>query len=626
MITKPFNKINNSEHNPMRKSGCPTGRSLAFEPRRGGSLNGRDVGTCRRGVAATAHRSHVATGMYLAPIYTYIFNCLYELRNSNVPNNAIYMAAQKSAASIPNSKRNRDLDCSVNVQPVECCSGGKLGPDATDTERCAPIEIPPHDPDFGPAHVECLDMTRTGTTRDRGCSGPDQVAKPMSAVTAWMDLSLVYGSSDEQAKPLRELKGGRMRTATREGEEWPPQEENVTQSCPAAKSKNEPCYKFGDVRSNQNPQLTVLQIVMLREHNRIAGRLGQINKHWDDEKLYQEARLINIAQYQYICYHEYLPLILGKEYMIEEKMLFPDAERCVDDYDSSVDPAVYDEHANGGAFRNFHSAIIGHLQLLSEERSVTGIARLSDWMNRPLIQEANDTVNFDHLLRGMTTQHEQNVDQYVDMEIFKFLFKGNKDIGIDLHAIDIQRSRDHGIASYCDARKAFGLPVPKTFDDLSKLCGISQRCGFSFSIPTPFSDYYSTNVKKLKTLYKNVKDIELIVGGGLEPIVPDTRSGITFLYIMTRMFKTSRYSDRHFFQNCEDNRFTTEQLQSIQQMSMAKLFCDNSEVEYMQPLAFEGVCDENPLTACHKFEGVDLTLWRDGKAKSSKHSNHKSCY
>ncbi|GBP47659.1 Peroxidase [Eumeta japonica] len=500
------------------------------------------------------------------------------------------------------------LQISVNVQPVECCSDGKLGPDATNTERCAPIEIPPHDPDFGPAHVECLDLTRTGTTRDRGCSGPDQVAKPVSVVTAWMDLSVVYSSSDKQAKKVREFKGGRLRTTTREEQEWPPQQENVTQSCPGAKSKNEPCYVCGDIRCNQNPQLTSLHIVMLREHNRIAKHLEEINSHWGDEKLFQEARRINIAQYQHFSYSEYLPITIGKEYMIEEKMLFPDAERCVDDYDSSVDPAVFDEHANGGAFRNFHSAIIGHLQLLNEERSETGNARLSDWFNRPLIQEANDTVNFDHLVRGMTTQHEQLVDQYVTREIFEFLFREDNEVGSDLRATDIQRSRDHGIPFYVDVRKHLKLKVPKTFKDLTKICGISQK-----------------NVEKLKTLYENVNDIDLIVGGGLEPLVHGTLSGETFLHILIKEFQTIRRADRFFYQNCEDNRFTPEQLQSIQQTSMAKVFCDNSEIEYMQPRAFEAVSDDNPLTACHKLEGVDLTLWRDDKAKSSKHSGHKSC-
>lgn len=40
---------------------------------------------------------------------------------------------------------------------------------------------------------------------------------------------------------------------------------------------NEICYRTGDVRTNQNPGLTILQIILMREHNRIADVLQQIN-------------------------------------------------------------------------------------------------------------------------------------------------------------------------------------------------------------------------------------------------------------------------------------------------------------------------------------------------------------
>lgn len=68
----------------------------------------------------------------------------------------------------------------------------------------------------------------------------------------------------------------------------------------------------GDVRTNQNPGLAILQIILLREHNRIADVLQHLNPHWDDELTFQEARRINIAQYQHISYYEWLPIFLGK--------------------------------------------------------------------------------------------------------------------------------------------------------------------------------------------------------------------------------------------------------------------------------------------------------------------------
>jgi len=48
----------------------------------------------------------------------------------------------------------------------------------------------------------------------------------------------------------------------------------------------------GDNRANENMALAVLHTVLLREHNRIASELGNINPLWDDEKIYQVQLLI----------------------------------------------------------------------------------------------------------------------------------------------------------------------------------------------------------------------------------------------------------------------------------------------------------------------------------------------
>nr|CAD7575756.1 unnamed protein product [Timema californicum] len=104
-----------------------------------------------------------------------------------------------------------------------------------------------------------------------------------------------------------------------------------------------------------------------------------------------------------------------------------------------------------------------HYSLVTEHRSSYSSLRLSDHFNRPEIIEEGE--NFDHLIRGMTTQSQECTDQYFTSEITRYLFRNGKETGQDLRAIDIQRGRDHGLASYNDYRHYCGLHRADKFSD-----------------------------------------------------------------------------------------------------------------------------------------------------------------
>ena len=57
--------------------------------------------------------------------------------------------------------------------------------------------------------------------------------------------------------------------------------------------------------------LMAMHTIWVREHNRIALALHVLNQEWDDERLYQEARKIVIAQLQHITYNEWLPALFN---------------------------------------------------------------------------------------------------------------------------------------------------------------------------------------------------------------------------------------------------------------------------------------------------------------------------
>ena len=62
---------------------------------------------------------------------------------------------------------------------------------------------------------------------------------------------------------------------------------------------------------NEQPQLTVIHTIWMREHNRIAKILRELNPTWSLETVFQEARRIVIAELQHITYKEFLPTLLG---------------------------------------------------------------------------------------------------------------------------------------------------------------------------------------------------------------------------------------------------------------------------------------------------------------------------
>ena len=59
------------------------------------------------------------------------------------------------------------------------------------------------------------------------------------------------------------------------------------------------------------PLLTVMHTLLVREHNRVAARLAQLNPSWNDEIVYQESRRIVVAEMQHITFTEWLPNILS---------------------------------------------------------------------------------------------------------------------------------------------------------------------------------------------------------------------------------------------------------------------------------------------------------------------------
>ncbi|XP_032681178.1 peroxidase-like [Odontomachus brunneus] len=512
--------------------------------------------------------------------------------NLNIDDRTWSLVAMQYGQVITHDMGLNDGVTQSTVQKMRCCtSDGQISPDMTTRPRCYPILVTEKDPVYSSSSIRCLNFVRSMTDFDRGCSSPHTPAQQLNTVTHYLDLSLVYGSSDQVATSLRAGFGGRLNVELKNTREFPPQVSNKSTICETM-YEHEPCYATGDTRSNQNPQLAILHIVLLREHNRVADYLANLNPHWTDETIFQETRRIVIAEHQNIVYYEWTPIFLGREQVYRDKIIY-NTNGYVNDYDETVNGNVLNAHSTA-AIRYFHSLVAGNLNLITEDRHVSSFysLRLSDHFNKPAIIEKGN--NLDDLIRGFATQPQRDADIYFDQEITQYLFRRGRTLGSDLRAIDIQRDRDHGLASYNDFREYCGLPRAEDFMD--------------------FADYISfADIQKLSILYASPDDVELTVAGSLERHITGTLAGPTFLCIMTRQFQQTRIGDRYWFEtNDPEIAFTLEQLYEIRKSSISRLLCDNGHhIQHMQRAGFQQPTKMNPILSCNELPQMDLSYWKD---------------
>lgn len=132
----------------------------------------------------------------------------------------------------------------------------------------------------------------------------------INQATHFLDGSHIYGTTKAKSDRLRSFSKGMLAVTEVNNSTVLQISKNPTADCQQRKF-NAPCYISGDKRVNTDPHITALYTIWLREHNRIAYALSEMNPEWDDEMVFQEARRIVIAEIQHITYNEWIPVVLG---------------------------------------------------------------------------------------------------------------------------------------------------------------------------------------------------------------------------------------------------------------------------------------------------------------------------
>ncbi|MGB1249932.1 MAG: peroxidase family protein [Candidatus Promineifilaceae bacterium] len=378
--------------------------------------------------------------------------------------------------------------------------------EAIEPHESFPITVPADDPLFNPPGFISLNRsiydTNTGTTSPR---------EQINQITAFIDASQVYGSSIGRAKWKREVlpdDTARANLRTSANNLLPYEPEG---NCPS--NSNNPCFGAGDIRAAEQPGLSALHTLFMREHNRLVTMLRAEHPYWTEDELYETVRLLLGAELQQITYEEWLPLLLGL-----------DALDTYTIYDNRVNPNIANEFSTA-CFRFGHTMLSSTLLRLDADGSSIGDVPLRDgFFNTSYI--LNDGI--DPILRGLMTQQAQALDTQLVDDVRNFLFGPPGAGGFDLAALNIQRGRDHGLASYNDVRAALGLGRINSFADIT-------------------SD--PTLQNKLLQAYNSVDEIDLWIGGLAENAVNGGLLGETCSAVLVDQFKRLRDGDRFWHEN-----------------------------------------------------------------------------
>ena len=203
-------------------------------------------------------------------------------------------------------------------------------------------------------------------------------------------------------KDLRSLREGKLRVSYINRKTFLPQDINSTNACFIPEDDQRKCFIGGDIRVNENSQLTVMQTVWMREHNRVADRLAKLNPKWNDETLYQESRRIVGAQLQHIIYKEFLPILLGWDFR-RKYSLFLTNNGYSNSYSSDVNAGISNEFATA-AYR-LHSLVEGKLKLLNDRNKLIRSLELrTQFFNPEILYEKR---SLESMINGLTGQPTQ---------------------------------------------------------------------------------------------------------------------------------------------------------------------------------------------------------------------------
>jgi prostaglandin-endoperoxide synthase 2 len=311
-----------------------------------------------------------------------------------------------------------------------------------------------------------------------------------------IDLSSLYGRTEEQTDVLRSRSGGTLKSQTINGEEFPPYLYGADGK-PRAEFRgadgllvlDEPLgvkpdspgratlFAVGGDRVNASIQVCTINTLLLREHNRLAAMLARAHRDWDDERLFQTARNILIVMFIRIVVHEYINHISSAPFRL------------------AVDPSItWDAKWNRPNWMTIEFTLLYRWHSLVPEQM--------QWNGQPIGTEQmllNNKLLIDGGLANALVQLSTTNAAHMRLgNIAWFLADAEKN--------GIEQGRINRVQGYNAYRRAMKLDPAKSFADIVG----SSKDPTEQARRTALAD-------RLKALYGHVDNVEFYVGLFAEP-------------------------------------------------------------------------------------------------------------
>jgi hypothetical protein len=373
--------------------------------------------------------------------------------------------------------------------------------------------------------------------------------------THWWDASQVYGSTLEFQKMIRTNQGGKVLLSAQGLVPFDPSTMRA----------------LAGVNGNWWLGLALFHTAFMREHNAICERLAGAHPDWDDDALFEHARLVNAALIAKIHTVEWTTALLADSTMqtgmranwwglLGERFSRRFGRVSKSEEVSGIPGSQTWLHGAPYAMTEEFVAVYRMHPLIPDEFSIRSANDNHEIANYtfPDISGTQthlvlDTVAVTDLLYSFGTSNPGAIVLNNFPKGLQHFVKPDGSI-LDLAATDLLRSRERGVPRYNEFRRKFHLAPAERFEDFSEDPAV---------------------VEKLRSLYDDPEDVDLMIGLYAEAPPKGFAFSDTAFRVFILMASRRLKSDRFYTYDFRPEVYSPEGMQWIADNTMGTVLARN---------------------------------------------------